>query len=332
MRLRVAVIAALILPLSSCGGSGAKLTGASAAPPLTMGEAQEVLSRYETTNNQANKVLDDRLLASAEMSPQLDMDAAAYKLRRATKQRFIQFNYTKPTFFIPRLSSYPRWFAVAAASKEAPGSRQGAAQRRGYAQQHALLFVQDKAGATWRLAADPYPTSKPLTGIALDKDGYASVVRGNDSKLVLQPARLGAAHAALLTNGPKAPGASGIAPGPHTTQAYDALKAATGQFSKMGVDLTSQFTPSSSPIYALRTNDGGAMVWYVLQQNERYSAKKSGAINVTGDLIGLAPSGKVKNRLDTTVLVQYLSKIPPKDKGTVEVTGTYRKAVHAAAS
>jgi hypothetical protein len=331
MRLRQAAIAALILSLSSCDGSGARLTGTAAAPLLTKSQAQEVLGKYETTNNQANKALDDKLLASAETGAQLDMDSAAYKLRRASKQKFTEFTYAKPVFFIPRLSSYPRWFAVSAASREA-GSRSDGDRQSVYRQQHALLFMQDKSGAPWRLAADPFPTGKPIGGVSLDKDGYATAVKPDDAQLALPPSKVGAAHAALLTGGPKDPGATGIATGPHTTQAYQALKQATGQFARLGVGLTSQFAPSTAPVYALRTADGGALAWYVLKQNEKYTAKKPGLIAVTGDLVGLAPPGKVKNRLDTTVLVQYLCKIPPKGKGAVEVTGTYRKAVQAAPS
>jgi hypothetical protein len=332
MRLRPAVLAALILGLSSCGGSGGERTAAAAAPPLTLSGAQEVLGKYETTNNQANKTLDDKLLASAETSPQLDMDSAAYKLRRATKQKFTEFTYAKPAFYIPKLTSYPRWFAVGATSRASgTGSHRGSGGRLAYGQQHALLFLQDRSGAPWRLAADPYPTGKPLSGIAVDKDGYATAVPSADPQLALPPARIGAAHATLLTSGPKAPGSGGIAAGPHTTQAYEALKTATGQFSKLGADLSSQFAPSTSPVFALRTTDGGAMVWYVLRQNERYTAKKPGAVNVTGDLVGLAPAGKVKDRLETTVLIQYLSKVPARDKGPVQVIGTYRKAVQATA-
>ncbi|MBC6456810.1 hypothetical protein [Actinomadura sp. HBU206391] len=339
MRHRQAVLAALTVPLSlivaltSCSGSGVGPGDPSPAPPLTLSEAREVLNKYESTNNQANKALDDKLLASAETGAQLDMDTAAYKLRRATKQSFTQFNYAKPAFFIPRLNSHPRWFAVGAASREArTGSRKGTGRQRALEHQHALLFVQDKAGAAWRLAADPYPTGGPIGGVAVDKDGYATSVSAGDQQLALAPSKIAAAHAALLTSGPKSPAAAGIGAGPHTTQAYEALKKATSQFSRVGVGLTSLFAPSTAPVYALRTTDGGALVWYVLQQNERYTAKKPGAISVTGDLVGLAPPGKVNGRLDTTVLVQYLSKVPPKDKGAVQVTGTYRKAVQAAAS
>ena len=334
MRRHTAVLAALVLTLSACGDSGGEPAARKpAAPLLTMNQAQEVLAKYQSVNNQANKALDDRLLASAETGAQLDMDTAAYKLRRATKQRLAEFTYTKPSYYIPRLRTYPRWFAVAATSRETgTGNRRDTGRRAAYGREHALLFLQDSATAPWRLAADPYPTTKRIEGIAIDREGYAAAVPPDDAQVALAPSKIAVAHAALLTNGPKTPAAAGLGAGPHTNQAYDALRRATAQFSKLGVNLTSQFTPGTAGSYALRTTDGGALVWYVLQQKEKYTSKKAGAISVTGDLVGLTNAVKVKDRLDTTVLVQYLAKVPPKNKGAVEVTGTYRTAVQAAAS
>ncbi|MGH3391009.1 MAG: hypothetical protein ACRDOO_19245 [Actinomadura sp.] len=340
MRLQLAVLAALVLPLSSCGGSGSESpSGTTAVAPLTKAQAQEILSSYQTTNNRANMALDAKLLASAETGAQLDMDTAGYKLRRATGQKFVEFTYSKPVFYIPRPAGFPRWFAVdAVSSGQRPKQRsgQGSGQREvpPMVQQHrhALLFVQDKAGAPWRLAADPYPTNRSLGGIAVDAAGYATAVAPNDARLALAPTKVGAAHAALLTKGPKAAGTTGIGAGLHTTQSYAALRKATGQFTRIGIGLTSQFAPSTAPVFALRTTDGGALVWYVLRQNETYASRKPGTVSITGDLVGLAPPGKVQKQLDTTVLIQYLSKIPPKGKGAVEVIGTYRKAVQAAAS
>jgi hypothetical protein len=338
MRLQLAVLAALVLPLSSCGGSGSESPGgAAAAAPLTKAQAQEILNGYQTTNNRANMALDAKLLASAETGAQLDMDTAGYKLRRATGQKFVEFTYSKPVFYIPRMPGFPRWFAVDAVSsgqRPSEGSRSGQRVVPPMTQQHrhALLFVQDKAGAPWRLAADPYPTGRSLSGIAVDSAGYATAVSPDDARLAVAPTKIGAAHAALLTKGPKAAGTTGIGAGLHTTQSYAALRKATGQFTRIGIGLTTQFAPSTAPVFALRTTDGGALVWYVLRQNESYASRKPGAVSVSGDLVGLAPAGKVQKRLDTTVLIQYLSKVPAKGKGPVEVIGTYRKAVQAAAS
>ena len=326
MRIALPVLATLTLTLpvmAACGGGHKKPAAGAGTPAVSKQQAAQVLADYQSANNQANRTLDDSALSSIETGAQLSMDAAAYKMRRVTKQKFTDFSFTKPTFYIPRLTGYPRWFAVDALSDPST---------KGQPVHHALLFRQETPGAPWRLAADPYVSgdSTPLSDIELDKDGFATRVSPDAGQLALPPSKVAPAHAELLTSGPAAHGAVGMAKGPQTSQAYDALQQARGGFAKLGVNLTSRFTPSGQPTYALLTTDGGAIVWYVLQQVETYAANKPGTISVTGDLVGLAPAGRVEKRLDTTVLVQYLAKDPA--KGTATVYGIYRKAVQATAS
>jgi hypothetical protein len=323
MPLRAAASLALtpLLTLAAaCTGSPSS-ADAGGPPALSKDQAAQVLERFVATANRAGRDLDDETLAAVEGAPQLTMDAAAYKLRRASKDKPADVPYAKPTFYIPRLSGHPRWFAADVITGTGKDTLR-----------HAMLFTQDKAGGPWLLTDDPYPTDAALGRVALDKDGYATALTPTATGLAMAPDRLAPAHAALLTAGPKTPGAAGLAAGPKTTQAYDALRQAQDQLGKGGVSLTSRFAPDSSPVHALRTTDGGALVWYVVRQNEAYTAPKRGRLAVTGDLVGLAPASSAKTRLDTTVLVQYLAAVPPKGKGPVAVTGMYRKAVEATGS
>jgi hypothetical protein len=310
----------LLMLAAGCGGSSSS-ADSSGPPALTKDQAAQVLQRFVATANRASHDLDDETLAAVEGSPQLTMDAAAYKLRRAAKYKPADVRYTKPSFYIPRLSGYPRWFAADVITGTGKDTLR-----------HAMLFTQDKAGGPWLLTDDPYPTEATLGKVALGKDGYATALSPTATGLAMAPAKLGPAHAALLSGGPQAPGAAGLAAGPKTTQAYDALRQAEDQLGKGGVTLSSKFAPDASPVHALRTTDGGALVWYVVRQNEAYATPNRGRLAVTGDLVGLAPASSAKTRLDTTVLVQYLAAVPPKGKGPVAVTGMYRKAVEATGS
>jgi hypothetical protein len=317
--MRTHVIGAVVIvgALSGCSGGGGSAAPARAAgaAALSRQQAQQVLSHYQAGIDKADQALDAKALTALETGPQLQMDTAAYKLHRATKQKYAQVGYTAPAFFIPRLTGFPRWFAADATDPKAK-------------LHHALLFTQQSASAPWLLAADPIePSGTPLPGIALDSAGLATPVAGT-AALAVAPARLAAAHAELLTAGPKSPSAKALATGNQTSRAFTALQQARSGFGRLGVNLTTQFQPAGQPVYALRTKDGGAVVWYVLQQEETYAAKKPGAISVSGDLVGLAPAGKVKKQLGTTVLIQYLADVPA--KGKANVSGIYRKAIQAA--
>ncbi|GAB3660701.1 hypothetical protein GCM10027589_22540 [Actinocorallia lasiicapitis] len=312
--MRAAFLLAPILVLSplalavACGGA-AKDAAAGIGPALTREQARDVLKRYQETVARAGAGLDGALLATVETGPQLAMDTALYKRRQAAKAKVVPLGYASPKFYIPRSETYPRWFAVDAESAV-----------RGARTQHALLFVQAEPGSPWKLAADPQRRDTgPLNGLILDREGYAQAAdRGAGS--------VADAHAALLQFGPNAPGAKTLAAGPQTTGAYSALQETRRTFAQRKVAFTSRFSAVPGQTYALRAKDGGAVVWYVLQQAETY---RGANVPVTGELVGLARAGKAKS-LRTTTLIQYLAKLPA--KGDATVTATTRKAVTAQTS
>lgn len=316
-----------LVPLTGCllaaaltagcsGGSSAEAAKPRGTPALTQAQAQGVLASYAKGANRAGRRFSGKALRAVETDPQLSMDVAALKLRRAIRQRPPKLAFTSTTFYIPRLTGYPHWFAADAVTGK--GDR---------AVRHALLFTQAKAGAPWLLASDPYPSEAALSKVALDPDGFATPVDPAAKNLAVAPGKLPGAHAALLTDGPHASGASLIADGAKTSETYKALKQGERTLAGRGVTLSSRFSPAPYKVYALRTKDRGALVWYVLKQNEAYSATKRGRLAVSGDLVGLAPARAARTRMDTTVLVQYLATVPPKGRATV--SGMYRKAVTA---
>ena len=318
------LVPGLLAAAVSTGCSGSTSSSAApgkpqGAPALTKEQAQQVLASFTAGMNRAGHRFSGRTLRTVEADPQLSMDVAALKLRRAVRQRPPKVAFTHPTFYIPRLTGYPHWFAADAVTGQ--GKR---------ALRHALLFTQAGQGAPWLLTADPYPSELALGRVALDPQGYATPVAPDVKDLAVQPAKLAQAHAALLTDGPGAPGAALLAEGARTTETYKALKEGEKSLAARGVTLSSRFSPSQYKVYGLRTKDRGAVVWYVLKQNEAYSAARRGRMTVSGDLVGLAPPTSARTRLDTIVLVQYLASVPPKGRATI--SGMYRKAITAQGS
>ncbi|TMR06982.1 hypothetical protein ETD83_02240 [Actinomadura soli] len=297
--------------------SSAEAERRAAAPALDKAQAQRILDSYADGANRVRRKLNRGALAGIEADPQLSMDDASLKLRRVIKRPPPEVKFSNTTFYIPRVSGYPHWFAAGAVTGQGKRSMR-----------HALLFTQAKPGAPWLLTANPYPTSDALSTVALDPDGYATPVEPDEKNgLATAPGKLPEAHAALLTDGPGASKASLLADGAQTSETYKALKQGEQTLAGRGVTLSSRFSPTRYRVFALRTKDRGALVWYVLKQNEAYSSSKRGQLAVGGDLLGLAPVKAARTRMDTTVLVQYLAAVPPKGRATV--TGMYRKAVIA---
>ncbi|RKS76463.1 hypothetical protein BZB76_1818 [Actinomadura pelletieri DSM 43383] len=306
---------------AACSGAtssaGAERPGKPARPALAKTEAQRVLLSYTDAANRAGRHFNGKALRTVETDPQLSMDDASLRLRRIIKRRPPKLRFTNTAFYIPRLRSHPHWFAVGAVSGKGK-----------HMTRHAMLFTQAKPGAPWLLTADPYLADDTLSRVALDPNGFATPVRPETTKgLAVAPRKVPDAHAALLTTGPGAAGTSVLADGLQTTETYKALKRGEKTLAGRGVTLSSRFSSAQYSVYALRTKDRGAVVWYVLKQHEAYSATKPGVLTVGGDLLGLAPAKVARTRMDTTVLVQYLATVPP--KGRTTVTGIYRKAVTA---
>ena len=96
------------------------------SPAISRAEAQQVLARYTSVNNQANELAastlpasiskSDALLASIEGGSSYPMDIGSYRFQRANpkKSPYVPFELAEATYYIPRLPSsvYPRWFAV----------------------------------------------------------------------------------------------------------------------------------------------------------------------------------------------------------------------------
>ena len=310
--MRTAYTALAFLPLALTAACGGAAKDAEAAPPpaLSLDQAKSVFETYASADRKADSALDAGQLPAITTGSQLEMDTATYRTAKATGKKPETPTFTEPVFYVPRIASGQRWFAVDTASTT-----------RGVEIRHALLFVEE--GGRWKLAADPQRgNASPIKGVRLDDEGYAEAAVDN---LQVAPADLPAAHASLLTQGPQAAGAQNLAAGQQTTQTYDALQKVSKNLRKSGMTFTSAFTPAEQPAYALRTQDGGAVAWYALKQQEAYKGKK---IPVSGELAGLLPGGQIARKsLTSTSLLQYLAAVP--QEGQVAVVGLNRRTVAA---
>ncbi|MBW8487546.1 hypothetical protein [Actinomadura parmotrematis] len=175
-----------------------------------------------------------------------------------------------PVFYVPRLAGYPRWFAAAAPA----GKKQALA-----------VFVQDKAGDAWR-AAHWIETAGRLPEPSFDAQGYA--VAADDRALPT-------AHADYLASGDQ----SALVPDAASARARAAKvggwKAEPGRFS-----------PGPGASYALRTKDGGALVWYGLTQQQTLTGGDRGDlpadVRARLDERGASPDGKVRTSRQWLVL------------------------------
>ncbi len=129
-----------------------------------------------------------------------------------------------------------------------------------------MLFEQASTSAPWLLASvSRLAAGTALPRLATDSAGYTPTVRLTSGALVARPADVGALQAAVVDDGPASAAARAVASGPLTTGMYagardhaDGLRAPRGDVYQWELD------GSSLPQFALRTADGGALVFYAM--------------------------------------------------------------------
>jgi hypothetical protein len=226
-------------------------------PAITRTGAERVLASYWHVNNAANQSRSDALLGTIEAGSSYTMDAGAYQMSRVTDptdSRYAPFTASNAIYYIPRqpAGEYPRWFAarVTYATLASPQHATGA----GY-----VLFLQDARDAAWKNVLEPYLLSStgPAPFIETDADGYMiQAALTSAAGLTVSPAQIPQLTARSLD------GASAMLRNPGNLadlrdQAYFRARLPAGS-------AVTDRHGTSGLIFALKTADGGALVFYHL--------------------------------------------------------------------
>ncbi|MFC6884139.1 MULTISPECIES: hypothetical protein [Actinomadura] len=239
MRRFVALCLAGVSVLAGCSDGGADTGTADAAdtgdPAVSADESGKVLDAWAERHNEAITSGDERLwrdtVAGALAAPVGARVRTYGKMPGSAK-----ISLHNPVLYVPRQEGYPKWFAAALLERS-----------DGKEQQILAVFVQERAKDDWRAAHWLAFKGRPPE-LAYDSQGYAIPASGRD---------LPAAHAAYLTAGDE----SGLVPDQVSVKARATARGdwRTGP---------GRVTPGPGVPYALRTKDGGSLVWYGLTQRQ----------------------------------------------------------------
>jgi len=244
---------ALLLPVQGCGTTAAAAT---AIPGPTPASALRLFSSYATAQKVALANNDELLALSLLTGSQLGISTAAYGLVATTGGTVTGPVYGKPTLYVPKLTTYPQWFAAAVPERPSAGAP---------IQTALLVFDRPSAKSTWALSVSVLLNpGTPAPKVAIGPDGYATALATSDPALRMQPNEVGATHATIADDGPSSAAAPLVKPGPQTTGLYQANAGLARQAAAQGNTYTWELEGTSYPFFALRTTDGGALVLYTL--------------------------------------------------------------------
>ncbi len=271
------------------GTHGRTAATPSAGPVVSAGESARVLDGYVRAYNKAVA----RPGVKARREP---ATGALAELVRGNPPSPISL--ADPVLYVPRSDSYPKWFAATALE------RRGATEHPVF-----LLFVQARADGAWLPANRLYLTGDPPK-IAIDAQGYAVALAPDTGGLAMRPADVPAAQAAYLDHDDRK-----IAPGRLATRRKAMERLQNQGLRARGVEVTAHSTPEGDSVYALRTGDGGALVWSAFRRTVTYTTREAAVEVPAGVRRLLGP--RTGRRAVATWLWRSVAYVPPRGRPDV---------------
>jgi hypothetical protein len=292
-------------------------------PAATRAEAAKALNAYTRASDKANRALDPGPASRVETGALAAIDQAGLRARgKVTPEGnpdHTPLELTDARFTIPKQAGWPKFF-LADADNNRDSNR------------WLFVFLRDGADRPWRAAYLSVLSADEMPKFAEDKDGWAEAVpNGPDSGLALAPGRLSRTYANYLDvsgkrSGQDKAGASRFAPGPATTglRAQRTSQLRTPRYWTQYDDQPAR-APQYTPV-ALRTEDGGALVFFATHHTQRRTMAQGFRIGRIGDPnIKALMKGEPEKSLTLIKLSEAAVTVPAKkDGGDAKITFLHR--------
>jgi len=303
-RLRTAAVAgataaALAATLSGCVTVHGE---ESVVPAASRGEAAKVLRHFTAVSNKANKANDPGLNATIENGPLGAIDRAGLKARRSVhpkgNEKYEPLKLTGARFLIPKQAGWPKFFVADTRSNRSPDHR------------WLLVFARHSADARWKASYLSVLGSSEVPEFTTDAAGHAKAVpTGAGSGLVVPPGRLSREYVDYLQDG-----GDRFADGPQTSGRRTNRKHTKQQTGKTTQFVDQPAQPPQYPVFALRTEDGGAVAFFgsLHHTKEQYPRGYSPPVK---DEAKALMKGKPKHSVIYSRMSQQAVSVPAKKNG-----------------
>ncbi|MFJ8182205.1 hypothetical protein [Streptomyces sp. NPDC096105] len=304
---RTALIAASVTALSVTASGCVVVHGErEVLPAATRAEAAEALKEFTAAYNEADKAYDSSLDADHVTGALADIDGARLEAGKVNhpdgNPRHVPLELTDAKFTIPAKAGWPRWFLADAAANKGGDIR------------WLLVFTRDALDDPWEVAFLTLVPPEDMPEFKTDKDGWAEAVPANSTGLAVAPGELSQKYATYLKDG-----GDGFADGPHTSGWRD-----TRRKQSVRPGLATQYIdePLVNGDYAplaLRTADGGALVFFTTRHFEKQTAAAGATVPTPNKDVLALTTGEIRQSL-TMEFVSNEVALDPAD-GPVEVLG-----------
>ncbi|MGP2437635.1 hypothetical protein [Streptomyces sp. JW3] len=276
-------------------------------PGATRAEAAEALKEFTAAYNKADKAYDGSLDAEYTTGALADIDSARLKAGKANSPdgnpSHTPLKLSDAKFTIPEKAGWPRWFLA-----DARGNKGGDVR-------WLLVFTRDGLDETWQAAYLTLVSPDDVPEFKTDQDGWAEAVSANSAQLAVSPAKLSKGYTGYLQDG-----ADAFAAGPNTS-AWRAQRET--QASRPGLATQYIDEPLTDGDYAplaLRTKDGGALVFFTTRHFEKQTAARGASVPTPNRDVLALTDGEIKQTLTMEFVSNEVALDPAADSADDEVT------------
>ncbi|MFF7126511.1 hypothetical protein [Streptomyces sp. NPDC008240] len=277
-------------------------------PATTRAEAAKALTQFTDAYNKADKAYDRSLDEDHVTGALADIDGARLKAGHANSPsgnaHHVQLTLTDARFTIPKKAGWPRWFVA-----DAKGNL-GSSNARWL-----LVFTRDGLGDPWRVAYLTLVAAGDVPQFKKDEDGWAEAVPADSAQLAVPPADLSKGYAAYLKNaGPV------FADGRYTSGLRADRKKQTTKPGLVRQYIDEPLTHGDYAPLALRTADGGALVFFTTHHYEKQTAAAGTSVPTPNKDVQALTKGEIKQSL-TLEIISNEAALDPAGSGPVSVLG-----------
>jgi hypothetical protein len=278
-------------------------------PAVTKSEAHEVLTTFEDKNNEANKTYSVPVNRSIEAGALGAIDQAGLKARHAVygdhAEDFAPLRLSDARFLIPEQSGWPKSF-VADVKAGREGKQSGDAR-------WLLVFQRGSIDEKWKAVYLAVVAPGDMPQFATDGHGHVEDVPvGKGRKgLAVAPGRLSKAYTTYLDRRAGEKFADGDA-----TSGLLAQRAKEQEQRNVRTeyaDLPAQ-PPQYTP-FALRTEDGGAVVFFASHHQTKRTLPRNYTVEVSNPLVKALMSGTPEHSVTYVRIAQDTVKVPSAKQG-----------------
>ncbi|MGW0942408.1 hypothetical protein ACWD4O_07575 [Streptomyces sp. NPDC002623] len=276
-------------------------------PGATQGEAVKAVEQFTAAYNKADAAFDASLDAEYTAGALGIIDGARLKAGRVNNPggnpEHTPLVLSDVKYTIAEKAGWPRWFVADAKGNKGGDSR------------WLLVFTRSELSQPWQATYLTFVAAGSMPEFKKDKDGLAEDVPADTAGLALAPADLSKDYAAYLRTGQ----------GAFANGAYTDEMRATREKNATKPGLVTQYideelTDGEYAPLALRTVDGGAVVFFTTHHYMKQTAAPGAAVPTPNKNVQALTTGETKQSLTMEFVANEVALAPAKGSGGGKVS------------